>query len=231
MDRPNPSGTPGSASFHSAKFMINDQTDWCCPYTYCHAVYPDEEVTDQVTSLQKDLKVEPHLPVGEDEEGLGLENATLSPSTSSDIPSPTFSIDDVDSATATGDVNAAASDSGSVLAGLETGHMFELQDITVRFLKDGCLLSVATGPTTSGKRALLVRRRVPPLFALSQSLVWYLDGAARRDDTTTRKDRHLQQHIKGRREWTYACHVVRCSISVVEASVCQGQHPVRIPLR
>ena len=160
-------------------------------------MYLDEDVTDPVTSLQKSLKVEPHLPGGEHDEGLGLENATLSPSTSNDIPSPTSSIDDVEAA-ATGNVNAAASDSGSVLAGLETGHMFELQDITVRFLKDGCLLSVATGPTTSGKMALLVRRRVPPLFALSQSLVWYLDGAARRDDTTTRKDRHLQQHIKDR---------------------------------
>ena len=136
------------------------------------------------------------------------------------------SIDDVEAA-ATGDVNAAASDSGSLLAGLETDHMFELRVTTVRFLKDGCLLSVVTGPTTSGKTALPVRRRVPPLFALSQSLVWYLDGAARRDDTTTRKDRHLQQHIKDRREWILACHFVRCSISV---AVYQGQHPVRIPL-
>ena len=39
-------------------------------------MYPDEEVTDQVTSLGKDLKAEPHIP-GEDEEGLRLENATL----------------------------------------------------------------------------------------------------------------------------------------------------------
>ena len=137
---------------------------------------------------------------------MGLENATLSPSPSSDIPSPTSSIDDVEAA-ATGDV---ASDSGSLLAGLETDHMFELRVTTVRFLKDGCLLSVVTGPTTSGKTALLVRRRVPPLFALSQSLVWYLDGAARRDDTTTRKDRHLQQHIKDRREWRYL-HAISCA--------------------
>ena len=134
--------------------------------------------------------------------------------------------DDVETA-ATSDVETAASDSGSLLAGLETCHMFELRGTTVRFLKDGCLLSVVTGPTTSGKTALLVRRRVPPLSALSRSLVWYVDGAARRDDTTTRKDRHLQQHIKDRREWILACHFVRCSISV---AVYQGQHPVRIPL-
>ena len=87
-------------------------------------------------------------------EGLGLENATLSPSTSSDIPSPTSSMYDVEAA-ATGDVNAASSDSGSLLAGLETDHMLELRDITVRFLKDGCLLSVVTGPTAFGKRLFL----------------------------------------------------------------------------
>ena len=40
------------------------------------AMYLDEEITDRVTSLQKDLKAEPHLPVREDEEGLGLESAS-----------------------------------------------------------------------------------------------------------------------------------------------------------
>ena len=104
--------------------------------------------------MQKDLKADTHIPGGEDEEGLGLENATLSPSMSSDIPSPTSSIDNVEAA-ATGDVNAAASDSGSLLAWLETGHMFELRVTTVRFLKDDCLLSVVTGPTAFGKRLFL----------------------------------------------------------------------------
>lgn len=71
------------------------------------AVHHDEKITDQVTSLQKDLKAKPHLTGGEDEEGLGPENAidaekqkeqdkskngVLSPSASSDIPSPTFSM-------------------------------------------------------------------------------------------------------------------------------------------
>ena len=80
-------------------------------------MYLNEEVTDQATSLQRDLKAETHIPGGEDEEGLGLENATLKwnkvvhvekreeqdkakngvlgPSTSSDIPTPTASNDDV----------------------------------------------------------------------------------------------------------------------------------------
>ena len=127
----------------------------------------------------------PHLPGGEDEEGLGLENATLkwnevvdvekqkerdkakngvlSASASSDIPSITFSNDDVETAAAS-DVETAASDSGSLLAGLETDHKFELRDITVRFPEGQ--LSVVTGPTASGKTAILVRRRIPSLPAL-----------------------------------------------------------------
>ena len=179
--------------------------------------------------MQKDLKAEPHLPGGEDEEGLGLENATLkwnevvhvekreeqdkakngvlSPSASSDIPSPTSSNDDVETVAAS-DVGTGASDSESLTAGLETDYKFELRDTTVRFPEGQ--LSVITGPTVSGETALLVRRRVPPLSALSFSLVQYPDGAARRDDSTTRKDRHLQQHIKDRREWRYL-HAISCA--------------------
>ena len=74
MDRPHLSGTPGS-SLHSAKFMINDQTDWCRPKTCCRV--PQRRSYGPTTSLQKDLKAEPLLPGGEDKEGLGLENATL----------------------------------------------------------------------------------------------------------------------------------------------------------
>jgi hypothetical protein len=150
-------------------------------------VYLDEEeVTDQVSSLKKySNSTEPHLPGGEDEEGLGLENATLkwnevvdekqqeqdktkngvlSPSASSGIPSPTSSDEDVETA-ATSDVETAASDAGSLLAGLETDHKFELRDVTVQFPEGQ--LSVVTGPTASGKTALLVRFRIPSLSALS----------------------------------------------------------------
>ena len=136
-----------------------------------------DEVTDQVT-LQKDLKAELHLPGGEDEEGLGLENVTLkwnevvdvekqteqdktkngvlSPTPSSDIPTLTSSNDDVEAA-ARSDVETAASDSGSLL---ETN---ELRDIAVPFPEGP--LSVVTGPTSFGKVAL-VRCRAPPLSAL-----------------------------------------------------------------
>ena len=141
-------------------------------------MYPDEEVTDQVTSLGKDLKAEPHIPGEEDEEGLRLENATLkrnevidverreeqdktkngvlSPSASSDIPNPTSSNDNVEAA-ARSDVETAASDSGSLL---ETN---ELRDIAVPFPEGQ--LSVVTGLTSFGKVAL-VRCRAPPLSAL-----------------------------------------------------------------
>ena len=86
------------------------------------------------------------------------------PSPSSGSPSPTFSNDDVKTA-GRSEVETGASDSGSLLAGLETYHKFELRDITVRFPEG--LLSVVTGATASWETALLVCRRVPPLSALS----------------------------------------------------------------
>ena len=143
------------------------------------AVYLDEEeVTDQVSSLKHVNSTEPYLPGGEDEEGLGLENATLKWNEVVDVEkqekqdkkkngvlglsasSPTSSNDDVESV-ATSDVETAASDSGSLLAGLETDHKFELRDITVRFPEGQ--LSVVTGPTASGKTALLVSCRISSL--------------------------------------------------------------------
>ena len=48
-------------------------------------------------------------------------NGILSPSASSDIPSPTSSNDDVEVGTTT-DVETTAIDSGSLTAGLETDH-------------------------------------------------------------------------------------------------------------
>ena len=59
-----------------------------------------------------------------------------------------------------------------LLAELETGHKFELRDITVRFPEE--LLAVVTGPTASGKTAVLVRRRVPPPSAFAHlGHSWY----------------------------------------------------------
>ena len=143
----------------------------------------EEEVTDQVSSLKKHLNsTEPHLPGGDDEEGLGLENATLkwnevvdaekpdehdktkkNEVLSSSASSPTSSNDDVETV-ATSDVETTASDSGSLLAGLETDHKFELRDITVRFPEGQ--LSIVTGPTASGKTALLAGCRISSLSRL-----------------------------------------------------------------
>ena len=88
----------------------------------------------------------------------GTKNGVLSSRASSDIPSRTSSIDDVEAA-ARSDVETAASDSGSLL------ETHELRGIIVP-LPEG-QLSVITGPIVSGKTALLVRCRVPPLSTLS----------------------------------------------------------------
>ena len=95
----------------------------------------------------------------------------MSPSASSDIPSPTSYNDDVDAAARSG-VETAASDYESLLAGSEADQKVELRDITARFPEGQ--LSVVTGPAASGKAALLVRRRVPPPSAFAHlGRRWY----------------------------------------------------------
>jgi hypothetical protein len=115
-------------------------------------VYLDEgEVTDQVSSLKKDYS-EPYL-FGDDE-GLGLEGATLkwnevvevvekgnqnnSPSSS------TISMVDDEASTVV--------DTESI--GEHGDRIFELRNVTIRFPEGE--LTVITGPTASGKTALLV---------------------------------------------------------------------------
>ena len=71
--------------------------------------------------------------------------------------------DDVENV-ATSDVETTASDSGSLLAGLETDHKFELRDIIVWFPEGQ--LSAITGPTASGKTALLARCHISSLSCL-----------------------------------------------------------------
>ncbi|KAF8963320.1 multidrug resistance-associated ABC transporter [Flammula alnicola] len=121
------------------------------------AVYLDEEeVTDQVSSLKKDYS-EPLLP-GADDEGLGLENATFKWNEVTEAvdkdkgksnggpPSPTASAED------TGTV---VDDSVSERSVAEPGdRRFELRDISITFPPGE--LTVITGPTASGKTALLM---------------------------------------------------------------------------
>ena len=105
------------------------------------SVYLDEEeVTDQVSSLKKDYS-KPYL-LGNDD-GLGLECATLKwneiveveENQNKSCSSSTISME-IDEASTIGD------------------RVFELRDVTIRFPEGK--LTVVTGPTASGKTALLV---------------------------------------------------------------------------
>ncbi|GLB44359.1 putative ABC transporter transmembrane region [Lyophyllum shimeji] len=129
------------------------------------AVYLDEdEVTPQVSSLKTDAS---HPPPADEEEGLGLENAS-------------FKWNEVEESTDT-DKNGQGKDEGKITNGSsasstaavsEVGitveeaptsetslaeamdHRFELRDVSVHFPEGQ--LSVITGPTASGKTALLM---------------------------------------------------------------------------
>ncbi|KAJ8489168.1 hypothetical protein ONZ45_g13681 [Pleurotus djamor] len=127
------------------------------------ATYLDEdEVTEQVSSLKKPLVNETYLP-GDD--GLGLDNATFKWN----------EVEEKEKDTDTKDKGAAAKDdgtrtpspaeesdtvvgdsaSGSVIPeGEPLDHYFQLRDVSVKFPEGQ--LSVVTGPTASGKTALLM---------------------------------------------------------------------------
>ncbi|KAJ6452441.1 hypothetical protein C8R45DRAFT_1040659 [Mycena sanguinolenta] len=119
------------------------------------AVYlEEEEVTAQVSSLKKDNESFPLLDGAEEEEGLGIENASFTWNRLAEEKkeqdgevqtSPTASID---GSTAHGD------DSGSESGNGQSRDRFELSDISVLFPEGK--LSVITGPTASGKTALLM---------------------------------------------------------------------------
>jgi hypothetical protein len=121
----------------------------------------EDEVTDQVSSLKKDLS-EPIL-LGSEAPGLGLENASFkwneveeekAADKKKDTHQSSPSSPNDEASTAVGDT---ASEISSAL--LEsTDHRFELRDVSVMFPEGE--LSVITGPTASGKTALLVRAEV-----------------------------------------------------------------------
>ena len=107
------------------------------------SVYLDEEeVTDQVSSLKKDYS-KPYL-LGNDD-GLGLECATLK-------------WNEVVEEVEKGDQNKSCSSSTISMeideASTIGDRVFELRDVTIRFPEGK--LTVVTGPTASGKTALLV---------------------------------------------------------------------------
>ncbi|KIM37758.1 hypothetical protein M413DRAFT_448273 [Hebeloma cylindrosporum] len=128
------------------------------------AVYLEEdEVTDQVSSLKKDYS-QPHLPGAEDD-GLGLENATFKwnevtehvdrdtdkGKSNSGPLSPTESSEADETGTAVGD---SVSERSAENTDGNGERVFELRDISVRFPPGQ--LTVITGPTASGKTALLM---------------------------------------------------------------------------
>ena len=116
------------------------------------AVYLDEEeVTDQVSSLKKDYS-EPFL-FGDDE-GLGLECATLKWNEVVEVMEKRDQTESSSSSTLSlgADEASTAVDADSID---ELGdRVFELRNVTIRFPEGE--LTVITGPTASGKTALLV---------------------------------------------------------------------------
>ncbi|KAF8890917.1 multidrug resistance-associated ABC transporter [Infundibulicybe gibba] len=118
------------------------------------AVYLDEdEVTDQVSSLKID-RTTPHLPGGSDEEGLGLANASFK---WNEVEEKADNKGKDKDKTASRPLSNFSTDS-STDVGSPTDefpdHRFELRDINVMFPEGE--LSVITGPTASGKTALLM---------------------------------------------------------------------------
>lgn len=132
------------------------------------AVYLDEdEVDEQVSSLkQKPTSYFSNLESRERDDGLGLENATLR---WNEVPKDKDAADGGErsispssvSETDAGDLEAQqpSSSNTAVEADLLAGEgteptRFELKDINIRFPEGK--LTVVTGPTASGKTALLV---------------------------------------------------------------------------
>ena len=124
------------------------------------ATYLDEEeVDEQVSSLKKS-----ELTLAEDTvEGLGIEHGTFRwnevQQAKDEQSKKTTNTPSTNGSQATGgdDDAATAVDSASV-TGSETDRRFELTDLTVMFPEGE--LTVITGPTASGKTALLVRVHV-----------------------------------------------------------------------
>ncbi|KAL1748165.1 hypothetical protein HDZ31DRAFT_30137 [Schizophyllum fasciatum] len=125
------------------------------------AVYLNEdEVTDQVSSLKKDLS-HPQHQATEEEDVLAIENGTFkwnevelekgaNGAGTGAVQSPTDTASTSDTIVTRDNASIAESDVGSLVL----DHHFELRDISVRF-PDG-KLTLVTGPTASGKTALLM---------------------------------------------------------------------------
>jgi ABC-type multidrug transport system fused ATPase/permease subunit len=103
----------------------------------------EDEVTDQVSTLKKCSSGLPTLD-GDDDDGLGIENGS-------------FKWNEVEEKGTKGpDANGVSDGTGAAVGSEidESDHRFELKDIDIKFPEGQ--LSLITGPTASGKTALLV---------------------------------------------------------------------------
>lgn len=148
------------------------------------SVYLDEdEVSEQVSALKKDSSSPQSSAINPEEDGLGFENASFEwnqvPESNDDDkktsakgkgPEPSTG----STSTIVDDTGApvTASDSASTdLAASDGDRKFELRDLNIRFPEGE--LTLVTGPTASGKTAVLVRPRVYQLLCRLEASYFY----------------------------------------------------------
>lgn len=131
----------------------------------------EDEVTDQVSTLKRSDSGLPTLD-GDDDKGLGIENGS-------------FKWNEVEENDNNGpNANGTVSDDTAAsedLATEELDHHFELKDINVKFPEGQ--LSLITGPTASGKTALLVSTTA--LYLWQFLYMSFSDGASWGDDASS----------------------------------------------
>lgn len=102
----------------------------------------------------------------------------------------------------------------------EEERCFELKDLNLRFPEGQ--LTVVTGPTASGKTALLVCAPFQPNSPKFLNMIYFLDGSLRRDDNYIWPTRHAKGTFQRRLQWFHAFHLICRSISLVETPVYSG---------
>jgi len=130
----------------------------------------EDEVSDQVSTLKRG---DSGMPDDGDDDGLGIENGSFKWN----------EVEETDEERKNNEVKRTDNDNGATLGPeVEEESRFELRDIHVTFPEGQ--LSLITGPTASGKTALLVTTtRADILTALMRCFT--IDGIALRDDITS----------------------------------------------
>ena len=135
------------------------------------AVYlNEEEVTDQVSSLKKDYS---ELHLFGDVEGLGLECATFKWNEVVEVAKNGMQLGQNKSSSSL--TTSLVTDEASIVVDAESigDRVFELRNMTIRFPEG--VLTVVTGPTASGKTALLVSPYIS--FQFSSMIPFILVGS------------------------------------------------------